>query len=399
MTAQSIASMTRRNRILITASTLAAMLVATGVANADDIVLRGAVRLATDAEAIRLTDVAELRGEVATALAATVLAPPPAAGGVVELGVEQIRATLTEAGAHWGRINLTGGRVIVRSRRGAGCDGLAVMAPASIESSERVDRDDSRRSAEPTEQFEPADRLMNEPTLRGVVTRYLVDHLDLPAEELRLEFCGDPVVLALADGQRQIEIELLSAIDSDRVELAVRLWNGAAVEGRHSISARVQQRVATATAVVALDRDQALAAKDVGTSEQWLPPRQAAFMLDPAAAAGMVAARRLKPGEPITHQDVRGPTVIQRGDRAMVRCLVGGLVIAMQAEAMSDGSRGERIEFRKIGERQTFLAIITGPGEASVDLRVTARPPAANDRERNVDDLAEPMREHRTSRR
>jgi flagella basal body P-ring formation protein FlgA len=396
MNSANMTSMTKLNQIWRTALALTAMLATTGVVNADEIILRGAVRLATDAETIRLADVAELRGDAATALAATVIAPPPAAGDVVELGIEQIRAALTEAGAHWGRINLTGGRVIVRSRRGAGCQGLVVMAPASLDSSDRDDRHDLRRLAAPIEQFEMADRLTNETTLRGVVTRYLVDRLGIPPEDLRVEFSGDPAVLALADGQRQIEIELLSAIDSDRVELAVRLWNGAVVEGRHSISARVQQRVATAAAVAALDRHQAIAAGDVGATEQWLPPRLAATMLDPAGAAGMVAARRLKPGEPITRQDVRGPTVIKRGERAMVRCLVGGLVIAMQAESMSDGSRGEQIEFRKIGERQTFLATVTGPGEASVDLRVTARLPSTIDQERKGD---EPARGLRTSRR
>ena len=50
------------------------------------------------------------------------------------------------------------------------------------------------------------------------------------------------------------------------------------------------------------------------------------------------------------------------------RCLVGGAVITLQAEARSDGALGETIQFRKHGERETFPAVITGRGEALVDL-------------------------------
>jgi flagella basal body P-ring formation protein FlgA len=385
-----------KNRTVATTLIAAMLLALAPVAAADDIVLRGSVRLASDAESIRLGDVAELRGDAAAALAATIIAPAPEPGGVVELKVEQVRSSLTDAGAHWGRLNLTGGRVIVRSRRGGATGGLALMAPVSLESPRAGGDDDSQRRAPAVERFEPAPQLASEATVRGVVTRYILDRLGVPTADLRLEISGDPAVLEMRDGERQIEIEQLSAIDSDRIELAVRLWHGALVEGRHSITARVQQRVAAASVTTPTDRHQAIAAGDVSPIDQWLAPRLAATMLDAAGAPGMIAARRLKPGEPITRQDVHGPTVIKRGERAMVRCLVGGLVIAVQAEAMSDGSRGDSIEFRKIGERQPFLATVTGPGEASVDLRVTIRPSEPGEDERATADRG---RLFRTSRR
>jgi flagella basal body P-ring formation protein FlgA len=60
--------------------------------------------------------------------------------------------------------------------------------------------------------------------------------------------------------------------------------------------------------------------------------------------------------------------VVERGDRVKVRCLVGGIVIALKAEARADGAEGDTIELRKLGERSTFLATVTGRGEAIVDL-------------------------------
>ena len=70
----------------------------------------------------------------------------------------------------------------------------------------------------------------------------------------------------------------------------------------------------------------------------------------------------------LRNTDLKRPALIERGGRVTVRCLVGGIAIAMQAEARDDGAEGDRIELRKLGERETFFAIVTGPGEAVVDL-------------------------------
>jgi flagella basal body P-ring formation protein FlgA len=60
--------------------------------------------------------------------------------------------------------------------------------------------------------------------------------------------------------------------------------------------------------------------------------------------------------------------VIKRGQLVTVRCLVGGVAISLQAEARAEGSLGEVIEFRKTGERDAFVATITGPNQAVINL-------------------------------
>ncbi len=55
----------------------------------------------------------------------------------------------------------------------------------------------------------------------------------------------------------------------------------------------------------------------------------------------------------------------------MVRCMVGGLVITLEAEARSDGAEGDVIELRKLGERDTFMGRAVGPGSATIDLSRT----------------------------
>ena len=60
--------------------------------------------------------------------------------------------------------------------------------------------------------------------------------------------------------------------------------------------------------------------------------------------------------------------LLDRGDQVVVRCLVGGAAISLKARAESAGGLGESIELRKGRERETFTAIVTGPGEALIDV-------------------------------
>ena len=91
-------------------------------------------------------------------------------------------------------------------------------------------------------------------------------------------------------------------------------------------------------------------------------------MARPGDLVGKTAASRLAPGNPIRSGTVAAPVVVKQGDDVFVRCLVGGLVISLKAEARADGAAGELVPMRKMNERSTFLARVTGPGEAVVDL-------------------------------
>ena len=61
--------------------------------------------------------------------------------------------------------------------------------------------------------------------------------------------------------------------------------------------------------------------------------------------------------------------MIKRGDRVIVRCIVGGIVITLEAEARSDGAIGDDIELKKIGERESFIATVSGSRAAVLDLQ------------------------------
>ncbi len=111
-----------------------------------------------------------------------------------------------------------------------------------------------------------------------------------------------------------------------------------------------------------------LSAEDLSVEDRWLPPSQSNAMSTLVQAVGRVAATRLRAGRMLRAKDVKREVLIERGDRVMVRCLVGGVVISLEAEARSGGAENDLIELRKLGERDTFFGLVTGPGAAIVDM-------------------------------
>ncbi len=107
---------------------------------------------------------------------------------------------------------------------------------------------------------------------------------------------------------------------------------------------------------------------DLAVEARWLPPTTAIRLATLVQAVGRVASGRLRGGNVLRKSDIARQFVIKRGDRVMVRCIVGGVVISLEAEARGDGAEGDTIELRKLGERDTFIATVTGPHAAVMDL-------------------------------
>ncbi len=331
---------------------------------ADEIVLKGSVRVPAAATDIRLADIAVLTGPDAEAYGETVIAPLRDRTAAVEITVKDVRARLTEAGAHWGRIQLNGGTVIVRPTGPQGATPPLFMTPVSVEQPSRPVRRSVMRSG-----YESAEALVDLMTLRGAIARTIVSGLRMPPAAVRLTFDQRDAPLLDADLETQrFEIQPLSNLDSDRVELGVRAWSQGRITHRHTVT--VHPMIKTDIVVPRRDihRGDVLHDEDCSVESRWLTPIQAGTMCSLVGAVGRVAGSTVKAGEPLKTKHVKRELVIKRGDRVMVRCLVGGVVITMEAEAKSDGAEGEPVELRKLGERDTFFGTVTGPGSALIDL-------------------------------
>ena len=102
-------------------------------AAADEIVLKGSARLAIATGDVRLADIAELTGPLARQYADVVVAQVHDSTSAMEISVGDVRAALTRAGVHWGKVNLNGTVVIVRPSEPGNATTPMFMTPASIE--------------------------------------------------------------------------------------------------------------------------------------------------------------------------------------------------------------------------------------------------------------------------
>jgi flagella basal body P-ring formation protein FlgA len=353
----------RRARVVYIVAVVAAAALAHTVA-ADEITLKGSVRLEAGAQTVRLGDIAELSGPDAQRFADTVVAGAPGTTEPLEITVRQVRTKLDDAGAHWGKIQLSGRTVIVRPAAPRAAAPPLTMTPVTIEAPA-----DPQVARAPAVRYELAADLVELATLRGTVARMFVDGLGVSPQKLRLVF--DERSAALLDTPEdafRFEIEPLGSLAADRVELNVRAWSEGRIERRHALTVGPTVNVDVAVPGRDIARGEQLREEDLTVEARWLAPSQAALMSSLVQAVGRVADSRVKAGDPLRAKHIKRQHVIKRGDRVTVRCLVGGVVISLEAEARSEGAEGDRIELRKHGERDTFMATATGPGSAVIDL-------------------------------
>jgi flagella basal body P-ring formation protein FlgA len=330
----------------------------------DEITLKGSVRLETGAKAVRLVDIAELAGPLAHRYAETVIAEVSGGTEALEITVSQVRRMLAEAGAHWGKIQLNGRNVIVRPAVGCAAAPPMAMTPVSIEPKAKP-----RRANAPRTTYEMAVDLIGLPTLRGTVARLIADGLGVDPEKLRLVFDDrNTSLLDTHENAFRFEIQPLGNLNSDRIELSVRAWSEGRIQQRHMLTVRLMINTDVTVLRRDISRGEQLHEEDLSVEARWLVPSQAGTMSSMIEAVGRVADTRLKAGDALRASHIKREQVIKRGDRVMVRCLVGGIVISLEAEARSEGAEGDQIELRKLGERDTFMATATGRGSAVVDL-------------------------------
>ncbi len=343
-------------------ATVGAALLAQAV-TADEIVLKGSARLATGVGEVRLGDVAELTGPEAERLADTVVGHVHDGTAAMEISVRDIRAALTDAGAHWGKVNLNGSTVIVRPTSAVGSAPPMFMTPASIDQEVRRPHRITR------EGFVSAEKMIDLPTVQGAVTRTIMTALGMAPVDVRLTFSDrDRSLLELDLDTNRFEIQPLSNLDSDRVELSVRVWSHGRIVHQQSISVHLMIRIGVVVLRNDMRRGDVVHEEGCTVERRWITPIQASTLCGLVEAVGRVASMPLKAGDLLKKKHVKREVLVKRGDRVIVRCLVGGVVISLEANARSNAAEGESVELRKLGERDTFMATVTGPGAAIVDL-------------------------------
>jgi hypothetical protein len=212
---------------------IALALGAGATAAGDTITLRSSVRLPGGLDAVVLADVAVIEGPEAQRHADLVIAEK-IPEGAWEIEVRDVRNRLTDAGAHWGRLNLNGRKVVVRSPRSGTSPAPKAMAALSVEErrAKPVERQDREGVVE-------AATITGETTLLGLLARQIADQLRVEPGDLRLRYDRtDQAILAAREQDFRFEIQPLGSFAADRVEFAIRFWRDARVAEQHTLALR-----------------------------------------------------------------------------------------------------------------------------------------------------------------
>lgn len=353
--------MNRRGTLILF---LAGASAGTPLAHGDSITLKSSARLAPHATTITLADIATLSGTEAERFAGLEIAAIDERTQMREIALPEIRAKLEDAGAHWGKLNLNGAAVIVRPDRGLEGTSPLAMVPINLAATP------AQAAVEPPEPEQAiAADLIAQPTLRGAIANVIVNHLREQPGDLRLKFReADDDVLATPTGSARFEIQPQGNPRSDRIDVAVRVWQGQRITDARTITVLPTLRRSCARLLIEVAKGATIAPGHVEPLDAWVEPSQAPASVSVDASMGRVTARGLKAGEILREHHLRRETLVRRGDLVTVRCLVGGVAVSLQAEARTEGAQGELIELRKTGERNAFMATVVARGEAIIDL-------------------------------
>ncbi len=355
----------RSAALLRAIATLACLFALSEHAVGDTITLKTSARLRTNLTAIALSDIAVLSGDEALRLANTEVGSVKASNAVMEIAVADVRKALDAAGVNWAKVNLSGRAVLVRPARDPHAAPPQAMAPAAIDHKPTSDT----KAADAAPQALTLNSFISEQTIRGSIASLIVTNLRIDPRDLRVRFEDrDAQLLQTPMASARFEIQPLGSLRGDRLEFAVRGWQGSTAKQVGQITLFVERRVNAMRVKEDMPRDSALADDDLETTEMWLAQGEAINIAPRASIVGRTLSRSLHAGDMIRVRDLQRESLVKRGDLVTVRCLVGGVAISLQAEAKADGSEGEAIEFRKTGERETFLATVTGRNQAMVDL-------------------------------
>lgn len=311
---------------------------AAGFARADDVKLRHSAMVAPGAPVL-LSDVAELSGEKAQALAGVQVLPAQPRAGSVDVSIADVRQALERDGrVNWGAISLSGRRCSV----------------------ERVD-DAPAKTKAITSEPAPA-RVDAGPVLKGVITQRVTQLLGVSADDIRLTFDARAQEL-LATPVSGRTVDLQPTAKADRLPLAIRIFEGEREILSTTTWVKVELRRLTLVLKSAKARGDTISPDDYTAETQWLGPN--VDLASEGRAAGSVAKRALSAGQTLSAADVEPAIVVRKGDLVSVSCLAGGIRLKTTARASQDGRTGDVIGFVATDDKKrTFRARVDGPGRA-----------------------------------
>jgi flagellar basal body P-ring formation protein FlgA len=179
-------------------------------------------------------------------------------------------------------------------------------------------------------------------------------------------------------GQLDSRLQLTRCAHSPTAQLAP----GARTDGHTTINVRcsdpvswslfVPARIERHLPVVVLDRpitrQQVIRPKDVRIERQAVSTLTNGYFTEMDAVVGMVARRRLMPGQVLTSAHVTQHRLVERGQEVTLFSARPGLVVRMKGVALEDGAEGARIRVRNSSSKRVVEGYVEPSGAVRVAL-------------------------------
>lgn len=311
---------------------------------------------------VKLKDIAELQGPAALALGNIVLGELK--GDSLTIAMADVRQKLDEQGVNWGLLSLRGFmKCQVNSSQPTTSLKPAEVVNASVEAEADAD---GNAVANPAVYVASHSML----TVGDRVTALLVERTRLPADELRIHFAArDQPSLALGILKDRWEVEPSNSAKLGRVLVTVRQWQGERIANTYRLTADVTHRALCVVAKRNVQRNEMFTPADLEIQEVYLQDEFAEPARKLTEVIGKVASQPVNKGNLVMADQIARPDLIKRGDRLVVRCIVGGMVIKTTARAMESGAMGDDIIVANLDSNERFTVRITGSKEAIVSTK------------------------------
>lgn len=144
-------------------------------------------------------------------------------------------------------------------------------------------------------------------------------------------------------------VEAFRGMNMGNLSLPVEIYVDGAMEGRLTLSGRIEKHINVVCAVRDIRKNDMVAASDIRVEKRGAEKRiGAGFLTDMSLAVGKQTRSDIRSGAVLFEKNLVIPSVLKKGDRVKLVARSGRLSIQTLAEAMSDGKSGERIRVRNI---------------------------------------------------
>ncbi len=338
-------------RLFAAAWLVVAMVCGTSAVQANDITLRQQATLPATGPVL-LKHIATLNGETAEKLGETVVGQLDK--NSLTLSRQDVRGKLDAAGVNWGRLSLRGF---------VSCQ-ITLQLPKQTAAGVEPATDAQASStviANPSQPVAHDSAL----TLRDRVVEAIVRHAGQGREDLRITFhARDTQTLAQSVLVDRWEIEPANAAKVGRVLLTIRRWQEDRVTQTYRIGVDVACRTLAVVAVRDVRRGEVFTAGDVEIQEVYLSELLRTPATDLQAVVGRVANSAVTKGQVVYASEAARPELVKRGDRLVVRCVVGGLVVKISARAIEGGAMDDVITVANVDSNERLRVRIVGTREA-----------------------------------